>query len=71
MYLYGSLALGDFDLQKSDIDFLVVTKENLRKATFQALKSMHAEFATCSSKWATELEGSYISKRALERSKNM
>jgi predicted nucleotidyltransferase len=29
MYLQGSLAVGDFDLS-SDIDFIVVTKDDLR-----------------------------------------
>ena len=29
MYLYGSLALGDFDSQGSDIDYIVVTDTTL------------------------------------------
>jgi len=67
MYLYGSLALGDFNPFKSDIDFLVVTKDEIDEETPQLLKAMHIGIATGSSKWAMELEGSYIPKRALRR----
>jgi predicted nucleotidyltransferase len=67
MYLYGSLALGDFALDKSDIDFVVVTDDDLSDESFLALKEMHARIATGESKWARELEGSYIPRRALRR----
>ena len=33
MYLYGSLSSGDFDLETSDIDFLVVTTSTLSDKT--------------------------------------
>src|SRR5262245_19432758 len=66
MYLYGSLATDDFD-EFSDIDFLVVTDEPLDTETFEQLKRMHAGIAAGDSKWATDLEGSYIPKRTLRR----
>lgn len=67
MYLYGSLANGGFDADGSDIDFLVVTDEELPDVIVTALVEMHARIATLDTKWATELEGSYIPKDALRR----
>ncbi len=97
MYLYGSLAAGDFDPGCSDIDFLIVTADEVSNEMNSALKAMHARIAASShliksrdgshavemlgvgaqpaiceigssgSKWATELEGSYIPLRALRR----
>jgi hypothetical protein len=66
-YLDGSLAIGDFDPDKSDIDFVVVTKAEVSSGTFGALETMHRRISAGASKWARELEGSYISTRALRR----
>ena len=65
MYLDGSLAIGDFDPDKSDLDFVVVTDSEVSSDTFVALKAMHDRIASGASKWASELEGSYVSQRAL------
>jgi hypothetical protein len=67
MYLYGSLAGGDFDSQRSDIDFVVVTADELPDEMLPALEAMHARIAASGLKWATKLEGSYIPQRALRR----
>ena len=67
MYLYGSLALGDFDPASSDIDFLVVTDADLPADRVAALQAMHDHIASSDSPWATEIEGSYISLDALRR----
>ena len=67
MYLYGSLAVGDFAPNNSDIDFVVVTDDDLAYELFLALKEMHARVAAGESKWVRELEGSYIPRRALRR----
>ena len=58
MCLYGSLALGDFNLDQSDIDFVIVTKGQLAEKQIAALAVMHGEIAAGASKWARELEGS-------------
>jgi predicted nucleotidyltransferase len=65
MYLDGSLAIGDFDPGSSDLDFVVVTDDELPPQTFVALRTMHERLAAGASKWANELEGSYIPRRAL------
>ncbi len=64
MYLEGSLASGDFD-QDSDIDFVVVTDNEISVDLFLALQTMHERIATLESWCATQLEGSYISRHAL------
>src|SRR6266542_2800417 len=66
MYLDGSLASGAFD-QDSDIDFVVVTDEEVRGDLFLALQAMHERIAALDSPWAIQLEGSYISTGALRR----
>ncbi len=65
MYLYGSLASGDFNQQTSDVDFLVVTKATLDAATVAQLEQMHAALAASGLKWAAKLEGSYLALPAL------
>ncbi|MBA3256436.1 MAG: nucleotidyltransferase domain-containing protein [Pyrinomonadaceae bacterium] len=66
MYLYGSLANGDFD-QDSDVDFVVVTDNEISADLFLALRALHVQIATLDSWCATQLDGSYISQRALRR----
>ena len=67
MYLYGSLSSGDFDPPSSDIDFLVVTGDDLPEETLEALRAMHARIAAAGGHWVKELEGSYIPRAALRR----
>lgn len=67
LYVHGSLALGDFDPARSDVDFAVVTSEELSAETVAALAVMHEQLAESESKWGHELEGTYISRAALRR----
>jgi predicted nucleotidyltransferase len=67
MYLYGSLATGDFDPETSDIDFLVVTTSTLPNKTIAELEAMHKGIWESGKKWASKLEGSYIPKREIRR----
>ncbi|HKZ82363.1 MAG TPA: aminoglycoside adenylyltransferase domain-containing protein [Anaerolineae bacterium] len=67
MYLYGSLAIGDFNPHRSDIDFVVVTAAELPDEMLPTLDAMHVRIAAGGSTWAAELEGSYIPQRALRR----
>ncbi len=60
MYLYGSLATGDFDPNRSDIDFLVVTSEKLPKSLISDLKTMHTRIYESGLEWSTRLEAAYI-----------
>jgi len=67
LYLYGSLASGDFVPARSDIDFLVVTADELSAGIISALEYMHARLWATGAKWALKLEGSYITQAALRR----
>jgi len=67
MYLEGSLANGDFDQDRSDIDFVVVTDEDISEDTYLALQAMHKRINQVGSGWAIQLEGSYMSQHALRR----
>jgi predicted nucleotidyltransferase len=66
MYLFGSLANGDFD-EHSDIDVLIVTDGEISEDAFSALKAMHAGVAKMDSPWAVQQEVSYIPQNALRR----
>lgn len=67
LYLYGSLATGDFSPESSDIDFLVVTTGKLPDEMIPALETMHLQLAGSGLKWATKLEGSYVPRKMLRR----
>ncbi len=60
IYLVGSLASGDFDLD-SDIDFLVVTNTDVTEADMLPLQAIEKEIFSQGSYPAQHLEGSYIS----------
>ncbi|HEX6288432.1 MAG TPA: aminoglycoside adenylyltransferase domain-containing protein [Herpetosiphonaceae bacterium] len=67
MYLCGSLASGDFNRQSSDIDFVIVTADELSDKVIAALAAMHDRIAASGPRWAKKLEGSYIPQRLLRR----
>jgi hypothetical protein len=67
LYLYGSLAAGEFDPARSDIDFLVATTAELPAGLVPTLAAMHERIAAASPRWAAMLEGSYIPLDALRR----
>jgi hypothetical protein len=66
MYLDGSLASGDFD-QASDIDFILVTDDEITPDQFTALQAMHAQIAELDPLWGIQLEGSYLPQYAIQR----
>lgn len=66
-YIDGSLALGDFDPDHSDVDFLVVTRHPLPDATVATLAGAHQALTHSQLPFATDLEGAYIPVCALRR----
>lgn len=60
IYLIGSLASGDFDLD-SDVDFLVVTNTELTEANMKSLQDIQTKIYDIDCYPAKHLEGSYIS----------
>jgi hypothetical protein len=67
LYLYGSLASGDFDPKRSDIDFLVVTEGRLAEQNVTALRALHEQLWASGGKWAGKLEGAYLPRQMLRR----
>lgn len=67
LYLYGSLASGDFNPRRSDIDFLVVTEGLLPDQTIAALREMHEGLWATGGKWAGKLEGAYLPRQLLRK----
>lgn len=64
IYLVGSIASGDFDLD-SDVDFLVVTNTELTEADMKPLQDIQIKIHDMDCYPAKHLEGSYISIRDL------
>ena len=60
IYLVGSIASGDFDLD-SDVDFLVVTNTELTEANMKPLQEIQIRIHDLDGYPAKHLEGSYIS----------
>ncbi len=63
-YLQGSFAVGDFDLH-SDVDFIMVTKEELSDEEVHALQGVHERIYCLDIPWAQHLEGSYFPREVL------
>src|SRR6266567_5464223 len=63
-YLQGSFAVGDFDLH-SDVDFIMVTEEELSEKEVHGLQGVHERIYCLDSPWAQHLEGSYFPREAL------
>jgi len=67
MYLIGSLAGGDFDPQRSDVDFLVVTEDELTGEALAALQAMHVRMRSKGGPWVSKLEGGYVPRSKMRR----
>lgn len=65
-YLQGSFAVGDADVH-SDVDFVIVTEDEVGEAQLAALQAMHERIHALDVPWAQHLEGSYIPKNSLRR----
>jgi hypothetical protein len=60
----GSIALGDFDPGRSDIDLVVIAGAPTGEAT-EALRAVHVGFAMAGPPWGNEVETVYISPAGL------
>lgn len=60
IYMLGSLGVGDFDAD-SDVDFLVVTKNEITEETSKRLQAIQEKIYTMGCYPAHHLEGSFIS----------
>jgi hypothetical protein len=67
MYLYGSLSSGDFNPETSDVDFLVVTADEVSDKKIAELESLHQQIWASGLKLASRLEGAYIPEKDIRR----
>lgn len=67
MYLYGSLASGDFNPDTSDVDFLIVTEGELSEERVHELEMLHQRLWASGLKWAAKLEGAYAPRQLIRR----
>jgi hypothetical protein len=65
LYLHGSLVIGDFDLNVSDVDLLAVLAVDLDDATAARLTAMHDALAADHAVWRGRIEVAYLSTAAL------
>ena len=68
VYLRGSLALGDFDPETSDVDILVVTWLPVSEAEFERLAALHARVPPAkANEYRRRYEVSYIDRASIKR----
>jgi hypothetical protein len=65
LYLYGSLATGDFEPGVSDIDLIAVLRSVPDAALVARLGEMHARIVRASPEWDERVEVAYVSARGL------
>jgi len=67
VYMRGSLAIGDFIPDTSDVDLLAVTERRVHDAEFATLAALHATVAATPLRYANRLEIAYVDRAALRR----
>jgi hypothetical protein len=60
VYIFGSLASGDFNEEISDIDFVVVTNRDIPQDIQIQLGKINGQILAMNSKWSKRLEGSFL-----------
>lgn len=66
LYLYGSLAWGDYDDGLSDVDLLAATAADINEHEFNALDRMQNDLLLQFPQWDNHLEIAYLSLHALK-----
>jgi len=59
VYLFGSLAYGDFNPDSSDIDLVTIINNPLNHHELELIKQLHEQIRTHDKKWSNRLECSY------------
>jgi hypothetical protein len=66
LYVYGSLATGDFEPHVSDIDLIAVLRDRPNEALLRRLAEMHEGLERAEPEWKDRIEVDYVSARGLE-----
>ena len=67
VYLCGSLALGSFDPETSDVDVLVVTEKPVTEAQLVSLQALHERIPVEGNEFGRPYEVYYIDRQTLRR----
>jgi hypothetical protein len=67
LYVYGSLATGDFEPLVSDIDLIAVLRDAPDEALVRRLDRMHEELVRAEPEWRDRIEVDYVSAAGLAR----
>lgn len=67
LYLDGSLVIGDFEPDISDIDLITAISSELNNEEFEAVKKMHDKFVEEHKEWFDRIEVCYITVEALKK----
>ena len=67
LYVYGSLATGDFEPDVSDIDLIAVVREQPDEALLGRLARMHKSLERAEPEWRDRVEVDYVSAAGLAR----
>lgn len=65
LYVYGSLATGDFEPHVSDIDLIAVLRDRPDEALLRRLAKMHEGLERTEPEWKDRIEVDYVSARGL------
>lgn len=68
LYIFGSLVVGDFDYESSDIDLVAAITAELDENEFERLKMMHTDITLNNKTWDDRIEIGYISVENLKKS---
>lgn len=69
IYIFGSLAWGDFNYKSSDIDIVVVTNSDITSQNFVALDLIHKKLIETYPYWDDRIEIAYVSLSSLRNLK--
>jgi Domain of unknown function (DUF4111)/Nucleotidyltransferase domain len=65
LYVYGSLATGDFEPDISDVDLIAVLTETPDEPLVERLEAMHERLARANPGWDDRIEVDYVSREGL------
>jgi predicted nucleotidyltransferase len=67
LYLFGSLVLGDFHPDRSDIDLLAAVERPIPDRHLDRLHRLHSDFVRAHPTWEDRVETAYISRDVLRQ----
>jgi len=70
VYLYGSLATGDFVDELSDIDLLIVMKNKVNLKQLNSLADLHQTFNSENNDWSKRVDVAYLSEGSIKNIKD-